>query len=58
MTSDERIAAERKALKLAPWQFAPSQAVGPNPYPVGTAGHTSWAEAQAWAAELAEKPRR
>lgn len=52
----ERIRRERQAMNLAPWQFAPSEVDdGPNPWPKGTAGHTSWIQAQRWRRELRER---
>lgn len=48
----ERIKRERRELNLAPWQFAPSEVDGRNPYPAYTAGGTSWAEARAMRDEI------
>jgi hypothetical protein len=52
----ERIARERAALGLKPWQFAPSEVDdGANPWSAGTAGHGSWAAAQRQRAEIRAK---
>lgn len=52
----ERIAKERKAMNLRPWEYAPSEVDdGPNPFPPGAAGHASWIQAQRWRAELKAK---
>ena len=48
-----RIAAEREAMNLRPWQFAPSEAqAAPNSYPPGCVGHESWKQAGAQWREL------
>ena len=50
---EARIRHERRQMGLRPWEFSPSQAHGcPNPYPNGTAGHASWARAEAQCAAL------
>ena len=55
MTLEERIAAERVALNLRPWEFAPSQVNdGSNPYPAGCVGHAAWIRAQALRRQLSE----
>ena len=50
MRTEELIAAERRALHLKPWQFAPSEVRDePNPYPPGCTGYDSWnVAAQQW----------
>ena len=51
----ERIRAERKALNLRPWEFAPSEVDdGPSPWSEGTVGYASWQRAQQMRRELAE----
>jgi hypothetical protein len=54
----QRIAKERTELKVAPWQFAPSEVDdGRNPYPESTAGFAAWEQAKKWRAEIrAEDP--
>ena len=54
-----RIAAEREAMNLRPWQFAPSEAqAAPNPYSLGCAGFESWEQAAAQWRELVAARRR
>jgi hypothetical protein len=48
----QRIKRERRELNLAPWQFAPSEVDGRNPYPASSAGGASWIEAQEMRAEI------
>lgn len=51
----KRIATERKRMRLAPWQFSPSEiSDGPNPYSPLVAGYRAWLEAQRWRAEIRE----
>jgi hypothetical protein len=44
-----------RALDLKPWQANPLDAVGACPWPPGTAGHASWAEALALRAEIIKR---
>jgi hypothetical protein len=55
-TREERIADERRRLRLKPWQFAPSEVddAGPSPYQPGATGFRSWVEAQRMRAEIRE----
>ena len=48
-----RIAAEREAMNLRPWHFAPNEVqAAPNPYPPGCVGFESWKQAAAQWREL------
>ena len=51
----QRIAAERQSLRLAPWQFTPSQVHGRScPYAADVYGLRSWRKATAQCAEILE----
>jgi hypothetical protein len=53
-TLEQRINREREEMKLAPWQFAPSEIDdGPSPYLDG-AGLDSWKQAQEWRRQIRE----
>jgi hypothetical protein len=55
VTRAERIADERARMRLAPWQFAPSEVTdAAAPWPPASAGYRSWHEAQQWRAEILE----
>ncbi len=48
-----RIEAERKAMNLRPWEFAPSEVNdGPSPWPESSAGFNSWRMARRWRDEI------
>ena len=55
-TRKARIRRERAEMNLRPWQMSPSQVDdGPSHWPEGTAGNSSWQEAQAWRRETVLK---
>lgn len=59
-TEAAAIAAERTALRLKPWEFAPSEVRDTaNPYPAHVAGHQAWERArEQWKALRDAQARR